>query len=49
LKLVAVVSKDEYSGGGTVQQLIDTSYYLEIIKSRTLEIYQHLVRATQDY
>jgi uncharacterized protein YecT (DUF1311 family) len=49
LKLVDIVSKDEYSGGGTMQQLIDASYYLEMIKSRTIEIYHHLGRATQDY
>jgi uncharacterized protein YecT (DUF1311 family) len=49
LKLVDVVSKDEYSGGGTVQLLTDASYYLEIIKNRTIEIYEHLSRATQDY
>lgn len=49
LKLVGVVSKDEYSGGGTVQQLIDSSYYLEIIKSRTIDIYDHLLRAAQTY
>lgn len=49
LKLVGVVGKDEYSGGGTMQQLIDSSYYLEIIKRRTIEIYDHLLRATQTY
>jgi uncharacterized protein YecT (DUF1311 family) len=49
LKLVGVISKDEYSGGGTIQQLIDSSYYLELIKTRTLELYDHLVRATGAY
>ncbi|MEI6949256.1 lysozyme inhibitor LprI family protein [Paraflavisolibacter sp. H34] len=48
LKLVAVVRKDAYSGGGTLQQLTDTGYYLDIIKSRTIELYHHLSRATQD-
>jgi uncharacterized protein YecT (DUF1311 family) len=45
-KLIATVSKDEYSGGGTVQQLIDTSQYLELIKQRALQIFDHLDRIT---
>ena len=49
LKLVSTISKDEYSGGGTMQQLIDASEYLDIVSQRTIAIYQHYLRATQDY
>ena len=48
-KLTEVVGKDEYSGGGTIQQLIDADSYLEIIQQRTFQIYQHYIRATQSY
>ena len=48
-KLIFTVSKDEYSGGGTVQQLIDTSEYLELIKKRVIQIFEHLDRVTDKY
>jgi len=47
LKLIDTISKDEYSGGGTVQQLIDASEYLDIIKQRTNTIYEHYMRTMQ--
>jgi len=49
LKLNGVVGKDEYSGGGTMQQLIDADNYLDLVKQRTFQIYQHYIRATQTY
>jgi uncharacterized protein YecT (DUF1311 family) len=49
IKLIQTVSKDEYSGGGTIQLLIDSSSYLDLIKNRALEIYQYLERATGGY
>lgn len=49
LKLIDIVGKGEYSGGGTIQQLIDSDEYLSLIKNRTITIYQHLLRATQSY
>lgn len=49
LKLIDIIGKDEYSGGGTIQQLIDSDEYLSLIKNRTITIYQHLLRATQSY
>jgi uncharacterized protein YecT (DUF1311 family) len=45
-KLVSIISKDEYSGGGTVQQLVDTSQYLELIRKRVIQIFEHLDRIT---
>jgi len=47
LKLIAALSKDEYSGGGTLQQLTEASIYLNIIKDRTIALYGHYIRATQ--
>jgi hypothetical protein len=49
LKLIDTVSKDEYSGGGTVQQLTNASEYLDLVKSRTISIFNHYVRMTQIY
>ena len=48
IKLIDTISKDEYSGGGTIQQLTDASDYLNLIMTRTVTIYQYLSRATQD-
>jgi uncharacterized protein YecT (DUF1311 family) len=47
IKLVETISKDEYSGGGTLQQLTEASTYLNIIKDRTIVLYDHYIRATQ--
>jgi uncharacterized protein YecT (DUF1311 family) len=46
-KLVETISKDEYSGGGTMQGLTEASQYLDLIKTRTVAIFEHYVRATQ--
>lgn len=43
-QLNAEISKDEYSGGGTIQQLIVSSNYLDITKKRVLELYDYLER-----
>ena len=48
-KLVETISKDDYSGGGTMQQLTEASEYLNLIKSRTIVLFEHYVRATQSY
>lgn len=47
--LVEIVSKDEYSGGGTMQQLTEASEYLNLIKNRTIALFEHYIRATQSY
>jgi len=39
LDLQSVLSKEEYSGGGTIQQLISSSFYLDIIKQRAITLY----------
>ena len=49
VSLVEVVSKEEYSGGGTMHALTEASHYLELIKSRTVELLDHYIRATQSY
>jgi Uncharacterized protein conserved in bacteria len=46
-KLVDLISKDEYSGGGTKQRLTESYLYLLRVKNRTIEIFDHYVRATQ--
>ena len=46
-KLVETISKDEYSGGGTMQQLTESSTYLDIVKSRVSTIFGHYTRAAQ--
>ena len=38
------ISKDEYSGGGTLQRIIVSSGYLEITKKRVFELYSFLTR-----
>lgn len=48
-KLIGIISKDEYSGGGTMQQLTESSEYLELVRTRTIALFEHYVRATQSY
>ena len=48
-KLVETISKDDYSGGGTMQSLIEASEHLNLVKSRTIALFEHYVRATQSY
>ena len=48
-KLVETISKDEYFGGGTMQRLTESSEYLNLIKERTITIFEHYIRATQNY
>jgi uncharacterized protein YecT (DUF1311 family) len=48
-KLIGTISKDEYSGGGTMQQTINASERVNMIRARTVAVYNHLERATQDY
>ena len=46
-KLTETISKEEYSGGGTMQQMVEASVYLNLIKERTITLFQHYTRATQ--
>jgi len=46
-KLVETISKDEYSGGGTMQQLTESGIYLSMVKNRTIDIFSHYTRATK--
>jgi uncharacterized protein YecT (DUF1311 family) len=47
IKLVEIISKDEYSGGGTIQRLAESGEYLNMLKGRTIAIFYHYARATQ--
>ncbi|BAV09605.1 Protein of unknown function [Filimonas lacunae] len=46
-KLVELISKEQYSGGGTMQQLIEAGSYLNRIKERTDAVFEHYKRASQ--
>jgi len=46
-KLVEILSKPEYSGGGTVQQLIESSEYLDLVKKRTIVLFNHYLRTIE--
>ena len=47
-KLVETLSKVEYSGGGTMQQLTEASEYLNLVRNRTIRLFEHYLRATQN-
>lgn len=38
-KFIGVMTKDEYSGGGTIQSIIATSSYSELVTKRAIEIF----------
>ncbi len=42
IKLNNLIAKDEYSGGGTIQQLFIASRNLDLVKNRLDEIYEYL-------
>jgi uncharacterized protein YecT (DUF1311 family) len=46
-RLTEIISKDEYSGGGTIQSLLNASIYLNLVKDRTITLFQYYARATQ--
>jgi len=46
-KLVETLSKPEYSGGGTIQQLIESSEYLDLVKKRTIALFNHYLRTIE--
>ena len=46
-KLVGTLSKPEYSGGGTIQQLIESSEYLDLVKKRTIALFNHYLRTIE--
>ncbi|RYZ22834.1 MAG: DUF1311 domain-containing protein [Chitinophagaceae bacterium] len=48
MKLVSTMSKEEYSGGGTLQQLIDTDAYYQFVRGRALAIIGHLTRGLEE-
>jgi len=46
-KLVQTISAEQYSGGGTMQQLREASIYLALIKKRTIDLFSHYLRITE--
>ena len=48
-KLITTVSDDGYTGGGTVQHLVNVSQYLELIKRRAIGIFEYLDRLSDQF
>lgn len=40
-KLIKTLSKDEYSGGGTIQSNIVTSSYADLVVKRCIDIFNY--------
>lgn len=49
MKLIETISGDSYAGGGTMERLTEASSYLSLIKERTVTLFEHFIRATQNY
>jgi uncharacterized protein YecT (DUF1311 family) len=47
MNLVTTISKSDYSGGGTMQGLTEASEYLNLVKERTIALFEHYIRAIQ--
>lgn len=43
-KLVGIMSQDQYSGGGTMQNIIYAEEVMQITKRRLIELYNHIGR-----
>lgn len=46
-KLNSEISKDEYSGGGTIQQIFIADGYAQITKKRVIELFYYLSRISE--
>lgn len=47
IALIGTLSMEEYSGGGTMQRIIDAGWVLDLTKSRALDVYGHLLRISE--
>jgi uncharacterized protein YecT (DUF1311 family) len=47
-KLIGTMMKEEYSGGGTIQSIIATSSYSQLVVKRTIEIFNYFDRIIKD-
>jgi uncharacterized protein YecT (DUF1311 family) len=47
ISLIELIGAEKYAGGGTLQALVLSSEYLRIVKSRTIEIFEHYKRAAE--
>ena len=43
-KLINLLSDDRYSGGGTIQRIIRSAKYMDVTKTRVIELVNHLPR-----
>lgn len=48
-KLGQTISKEQYAGGGTMQSLTESSTWLELVRNRTITLFEHYRRAIQDF
>ncbi|WP_243345503.1 lysozyme inhibitor LprI family protein [Parabacteroides sp. FAFU027] len=46
-KFNSTISKDEYSGGGTMQRILVTNRDLDLTRMRVFELYDYLIRMTE--
>jgi len=46
LSMIGTAGKEQYSGGGTMQSNINAASYLDLVKQRTVQIFNHLDRAS---
>ena len=44
--LIAIMSAEQYSGGGSIQKDVNEESYQELVKSRLVHIFKHLNRIT---
>lgn len=49
LKFVQMLGGEKYSGGGTMQQLIYSDYFLSLVRTRTCEIFEHYSRIAETH
>ncbi|RYX98596.1 DUF1311 domain-containing protein [bacterium] len=47
--LTETISEEKYSGGGTLQKVVEATEYLAIVRTRTINIFDHYTRAIQAY
>ncbi len=47
--LTETISDEKYSGGGTLQKVVEATEYLALLRTRTINIFDHYARAIQAY
>ncbi|WP_207425958.1 lysozyme inhibitor LprI family protein [Pedobacter sp. SYSU D00535] len=47
--LIGTLAKDVYTGGGTMQPLVSAAEYLDVIRNRTVNFYQYLIKVSDTF